>query len=210
MGRGAGESEIGGGGSGAGTGRGTGSGGGQAAQPCELAPGVPCRDNFEVVRPITLSDVAHYLVADTVQQMEPDGWVVAKLPANFYSSARAHVVSGTLLGSPADVRFTPIRWNWDYGDGQTARPATPGATWAALGLREFDATPTSHIYARPGEYTVRLTITYRAEYRYAGDDFIPITGTITRPANDLHITARGAKTVLVDRDCLTTPTGPGC
>ena len=43
-----------------------------------------------------------------------------------------------------------------------------------------------------------------------GGPFVPIAGTITLPANELHITASGAKTVLVDRDCTVAPRGPGC
>jgi hypothetical protein len=103
-----------------------------------------------------------------------------------------------------------VAWQWNYGDGTAATLPTRGGTWAALGLREFDATPTSHIYQRAGSYTIRLSIVYRAEYRIAGGPFTPIAGTITLPANELHITASGAKTVLVDRDCTVAPRGPGC
>ncbi|QNO38420.1 PKD domain-containing protein [Protaetiibacter sp. SSC-01] len=142
--------------------------------------------------------------------MEPDGWVVVGLPANIYSLVDREVVPGELLGQSADVRFTPISWHWDYGDGTRATLLTKGDTWSGLGLREFDATPTSHVYRAPGNYTITLSIRYRAEYRIAGGAFVPIAGTIVLPANELHITAGGAKTVLVDRDCTVAPRGPGC
>ena len=142
--------------------------------------------------------------------MEPDGWVVVGLPANIYAIVDPQVVPGVLLGAPADVRFTPVGYRWDYGDGSSAVLGTKGGTWAALGLREFDATETSHIYEAAGSYTIRLSIVYRAEYRISGGPFIPIAGTITLPANELYITAGGAKTVLVDRDCTRAPAGPGC
>ena len=142
--------------------------------------------------------------------MEPDGWVVVGLPANIYSLVDREVVPGELLGQSADVRFTPISWHWDYGDGTRATLSTKGDTWSGLGLREFDATPTSHVYRAPGNYTITLSIRYRAEYRIAGGAFVPIAGTIVLPANELHITAGGAKTVLVDRDCTVAPRGPGC
>ncbi len=142
--------------------------------------------------------------------MEPDGWVVVGLPANIYSIAGAEIVPGELLGQSADVRFTPVAWHWDYGDGTAATIATPGGTWRSLGLREFDATPTSHVYRAPGDYTIRLSIRYRAEYRISGGGFVPIAGTLVLPANELYITAGGAKTVLVDRDCTVAPRGPGC
>lgn len=178
------------------------------AGPCighRDAPDMPGNDHT-----VTLSDIARFRPAPGIQRMEPDGWVVVGLPANIYSIVGVQIVPGELLGQSADVRFTPVAWRWNYGDGTAATLPTKGGTWQALGLREFDATPTSHIYQRAGNYTIRLSIVYRAEYRIAGGPFVPIAGTITLPANELYITASGAKTVLVDRDCTVAPRGPGC
>ncbi|PZQ91929.1 MAG: hypothetical protein DI534_03010 [Leifsonia xyli] len=203
-----------------GSGGGSGGGGTGASAPApgaapttprcgDLDPTCDSRDDFDVIV-VTLNDIARFRPTPGVQRMEPDGWVVVGLPANIYSLVDPQVVPGELLGQPAEVRFTPVAWNWNYGDGDAATRTTKGGTWSALGLREFDATPTSHTYLRNGSYTIRLTITYRAEYRFAGGPFVPIAGTITLPANELNITAGGAKTVLVDRDCTRAPAGPGC
>lgn len=162
------------------------------------------------VQPITLRDIASFRPAPGVQFMEPDGWVVPGLDANFYSVVGQQLVNGTLLGQPATVRFTPVAWHWNYGDGSAAVRATKGATWASQGLHDFDHTPTSHVYATEGEYVIRLTIDFRAEYRFGATGFIPIAGIIKLPANDLHVTVTGAKTVLVDHDCVANPAGPGC
>jgi hypothetical protein len=159
---------------------------------------------------VTLADIASFRPAPGIERMEPDGWVVAGLPANIYAIVGQQLVEGTLLGQPATVRFTPVRYRWDYGDGTGAVRTTKGGTWAALGLREFDATPTSHVYLTEGEYTIRLTIDFRAEYRFAASAFLPIDGTINLRANDLHMTVDGAKTVLVEHDCVADPSGPGC
>lgn len=196
------------------------SGGGATAtapeQDCDLS-GAPsfgqCRSSrvdHGLLVPLTLADIAAFRPTPGIERMEPDGWVVARLPANIYSIVGQQLVDGTLLGQPATVRFTPIRYHWDYGDGTTSLRTTKGGTWAALGLREFDATPTSHIYSVEGEYTVRLTIDFRAEYRFAGSGFVPIDGVINLRANDLFITVDGAKTVLVEHDCAADPSGPGC
>jgi len=142
--------------------------------------------------------------------MEPDGWVVPGLDANFYSVVDQQLVPGTLLGQPATVRFTPVGWHWNYGDGSAVVRGTKGATWAAQGLHEFDRTPTSHVYQAEGEYVIRLTIDFRAVYRFGSSGFVPIAGTINLPANDLRVTVTGAKTVLVDHDCVANPAGPGC
>jgi hypothetical protein len=157
-----------------------------------------------------LRDIAAFRPTPGVQHMEPDGWVVAGLDANFYSVVGQEFVNGTLLGQPATVRFTPVRWHWNYGDGSAAVRATKGSTWAAQGLHDFDPTATSHVYKAEGEYVIHLSIDFRAEYRFGASAFVPISGTINLPANDLRVTVTGAKTVLVDHDCVANPAGPGC
>lgn len=171
----------------------------QVVEPAE--PGTPT---------ITIRDIATFIPTPGRQQMEPDGWTVAGLHTNFYAITGQHVVGGTLLGRPADVRFTPDRYLWAYGDGTTATRSTAGGTWAAQGIGEFEPTPTSHVYAALGDYTITLSIVFAAEYRFAGGPWLPVVGTITLPANDLHIRVGTAKTVLVEHDCLANPSGPGC
>jgi hypothetical protein len=159
---------------------------------------------------VTLNDIATFRPAPGTDHMEPDGWSVAGLDTNFYAVAAPQTVPGTLLGRPAEVRFIAVGFDWDYGDGATAARGTPGGTWEQLRIPEFDPTPTSHVYAAVGDYTIRLRIDYRAEYRFDGPAFVPIDGTLALPANDLRITVGDAKTVLVNHDCATVPTGPGC
>lgn len=171
---------------------------------------VTCASDSPGAAPITLRDIASFRPTPGVQYMQPDGWTVPGLDTNFYAVTGVHIVEGRLLGQSASVRFTPVSWHWDYGDGRTANLPTKGDTWAALGVSEFDPTPTSHVYAQEGTYTIRLVIDFRAEYRFAGSPFYPIDGVIPLPANDLHITVDGAKTVLVEHDCGVNPVGPGC
>jgi hypothetical protein len=171
----------------------------EADEPGE--PGTP---------PITIRDIATFVPTPGRQQMEPDGWAVAGLETNFYAITGAHVVNGTLLGRPADVRFTPTAYRWVYGDGTSATKHTKGGTWAALGIAEFERTPTSHVYEQIGDYTITLDIVFAAEYRFDGGSWVPVIGTLTLPANDLHIRVGTAKTVLVEHDCLANPSGPGC
>ena len=160
---------------------------------------------------ITLTDIASFVPRSAVQYMEPDGWMVVGLPTNVYAEIDQHVVSGELLDEPAEVRFTPVAYGWDYGDGTLATHTVRGGTWAAQGLREFDATTTSHPYTTAGTYTITLTVAYSAEYRFAGGAWTPIAGALELPANPLTATAvDDAVTVLVDRDCRLAPGGPGC
>jgi len=204
---------------GSGSGASKGSGNGSAPPPftCQIFVANRCLvrvpnpgQTAPAAQPITLRDIASFRPAPGVQFMEPNGWVVPGLDANFYSVVGQQLVPGTLLGQPATVRFTPVGWHWNYGDGVAVVRATKGATWAAQGLHDFDPTATSHVYQAEGEYVIRLSIDFRAEYRFGATGFTPIAGAINLPANDLHVTVTGAKTVLVDHDCVANPDGPGC
>jgi len=171
---------------------------------------------YEVVNPatpprvVTLNDIANFAPAVEGNHMEPNGWIVVGLDTNFYSDAGPRVVEGSLLGQPAAVRFTPVAWRWAYGDGASKSSTSPGASWASLNLREFDPTPTSHVFAAPGSYAIDLTVEYSAEYQFAGTGWVGIAGTIELPANRIVATASDANTVLVNRDCRQNPGGPGC
>ena len=163
-----------------------------------------------VTSPLTLADIAAFRPIPPVDHMQPSGWTIAGLDTNFYATGGTHVRDGQLLGQPASVRFTPVSWHWAYGDGTYATRGQPGSTWAAQSIPEFDPTPTSHVYATYGTYVIDLDVDYTAEYRYAGGPWIPIAGTLTIPANRLQITVGSAKTVLMNRDCVANPGGPGC
>ena len=119
------------------------------------------------------------------------------------------VVSGTLLGQPADVRFTPVGYRWTHSDGAVVEGDGPGATWAALGQREFSPTATSHVYASAGEYTVDLSVVMRAEYRFAGSPWRSISGTLSLAGTPQRVLVGEFDTVLTQGDCLANPAGPG-
>lgn len=193
-----------------GTGNGPTTADGLGGLPCDPALVSSC-SRWEVISLVpTLDDIAAFRPSPNVDHMQPNGWFVVGLDANFYATGGVSTVPGTLLGQPASVRFTPIRWSWAYGDGASATKSTRGGTWSALGIREFDPTPTSHVYNLPGTYYIDLTVGYRVEYQFAGGPWGTIVGTLWLPANRLVATVGGAKTVLVERDCMTAPPGPGC
>ena len=171
---------------------------------CVAGPGTPTPTT------VTLSDVAAFRPDVGSNAMQPNGWAVVGLDTNFLSRGGADVVAGTLLGGPAEVRFTPVAWTWSYGDGATRRATTAGGLWAELGIPEFDATPTSHVYAAKGTYTITLTIDYFADYRLGSGAWVPIAGVLSLPSNPLTISVGSAKTVLVEDDCRVNPSGPGC
>ena len=191
-----------------------------------LVPGLPaqtppcanamCRDLFGIIPlavahgPITLTDIASFHTTAGEQQSEPAGWAIIGLETNFYLKSEIQIVDGTLLELPASVRFTPVSWQWNYGDGQSRVTNTGGNSWRALRLQEFDPTPTSHIYDRDGTFTAQATVRFHADYRFAGSDWVSIDGTVSVAANPVIIITRHASTVLVGADCHAKPHGVGC
>jgi len=167
-------------------------------------------DEDEPAVVVTIADVARFRPAIGGDHMEPNGWAVIGLPANFYARGGVSVKRGELFDRLALVRFTPVAWNWDYGDGGSRTTAQPGASWAALGVSEFDETATSHVFDEPGDFRIQLTISYSAEYQFAGSGWIPIDGLLPAASNPIEARAVTARTMLVSEDCNENPGGPGC
>lgn len=160
---------------------------------------------------VTLADIAAFRADPGTVETEPSGWAVIGLTTNAISTAATHTVDGILLGQPATVRFTPVSWSWDYGDGGTATTATGGRHWAVLGVPEFDPTPTGHVFAQRGTYTVSVSVDFLVEYRVGAGAWTRIPGILTLPAAaPAALRAVGARTVLVAEDCTENPRGPGC
>jgi hypothetical protein len=159
---------------------------------------------------LAMSDLASFYPQRPTVASEPDGWAIIGLDTNFVSSAAQHTASGILLGRPASVRFTPVSFLWDYGDGVRASTASGGRTWKQWGVPEFSPTPTSHIYSAGGSYDVRLTVEYTAQYSIASGPWLGVPGTLRLSAPTFTVVAADAKTVLVQRNCQADPQGPGC
>ena len=198
---------------GGGVGAGRGSTGGVYVTP----PPPPLRDGYTVTPttpattpPVTIVDLENFKPSAGVSNMEPNGWMVVGLDTNFYATVQSSVRTGMLLGQPASVRFSPVRYHWTYGDGSAASSSMRGGTWASTGTAEFDPTPTSHVFRAAGRYTIDLSIDYSAEYQFAGGGWAAVAGSVPMPANRLVASAGDANTVLVARNCQQDPSGPGC
>jgi len=87
-------------------------------------------------------------------------------------------VSGELLGWPVVVRFTPVAYQWGYGDGSGRSIGVAGGASAL----QFSPTETSHRYAKPGRYTVTLQVDYRVELWFDGGTFDDIDGRVSSRA----------------------------
>jgi PKD repeat protein len=174
---------------------------------------------------VTWADLVNFRPQPGVARMDPDGWSVVGVPTNFWTDTGTHQSDALLLGIPATVRFTPVAFRWDYGDGSTVSLTRAGSGWreptsasrAGSGVGrspdEFRETPTSHVFDTRGSYPVSLVITFTAEYRFAGGaavaGFVPIAGSVDVPVAGLSVRVVTVDTVLTSGPC-TRRGGPGC
>ncbi|WP_143741383.1 PKD domain-containing protein [Paramicrobacterium agarici] len=175
-------------------------------KPCRLEG--TCPD--EGSDPITIHDLASFSPEQVHVAMEPDGWMIVGLPANFYADAETNTTTGELFEIPITVRFTPTSYDWSWGDGSTARTDSGGSSWKNLDVKEFTATATSHTYTEKGTYTVSLTVNYSVELRVQGGNWVPVQGTLSKAASGVTAIATSANSVIVDKECNRNPDGPGC
>ncbi|MCT1476912.1 hypothetical protein [Microbacterium sp. p3-SID336] len=171
---------------------------------------------FEVVRitspaggPLTISDLTAFAPDPVAATSDPAGAGVAGLPTNFVAPATVHTRTGTLLDLPVTVRFTPVAFDFDYGDGTTTTTTTAGQTWAALHRPQFTPTATSHTYRDRGTYTAHVTVHYAAEVDL-GNGWFPVDGELTIPGPAQTLRIYEATTALVQHTCTEQPTAPGC
>jgi len=152
--------------------------------------------------PMTVSDLESFRPRSPQQFVEPTGWAIQRIPANFWSTAQTHVVSGRLLGNPARVKFSPVLYRRSFGDGSQQTSDSPGDTWRELGQSPWTRTPTSHSYDEVGDVQVRLVVWYSAAFRFGSQGWRRLTGLVKGKANELTVSVLSADTVLVDRACL--------
>lgn len=167
--------------------------------------------SFEVVmrEEPTLSDVASFAPTLTPLSPEPDGIGIAGLPLNVVAHAEAHTRTGELFDLPVTVRFRPVSFAFDYGDGTARESTTGGATWQQLGVAQFTATDTSHAYRQRGTYTITAVVHFAPDVDF-GNGWQRVPGLLGIPAGSTTVEILQARTALVERTCAEDPSGIGC
>lgn len=163
-------------------------------------PGIPA---------VTIADLARFAPDGAPLAAEPENVGVAGLPANFLATVSVQSVAGELFGRPLTVRFTPVAYDFAFGDGGTATTTTGGRSWTDLGQAQFTPTATSHVYAERGTYSATVDVRYSAEVDF-GTGWIPIDGEVTAEGAAQEIRIFSAHTALVAYTCSQRPDSPGC
>lgn len=183
--------------------------GDEAAQAC--GP-LGCRGNYTVatVPEVTLADLESFRPAKPTLTGEPIGFAVVGMPANLVAAASEQLIPGTVLGWDVTVRFRPVGFVFEHGDGTSAVATTGGASWASLGLAQFTPTETSHVYARRGRFAVSVTVQYEASVDFGSGTWRPVPGVVAASAGGYGVEVVEARTALVERTCDEAPHGLAC
>jgi hypothetical protein len=105
-------------------------------------------------------------------QVQPEGRTLVNFDTNFYAQPEAFERQITLLGQAVDVRATPTRFDWSFGDGVGEQTEGPGGPYPDLEI--------THEYS-DADVTVRpsVDVTYAAEFRVGGGEWQEIPETVT-------------------------------
>ena len=128
--------------------------------------------------------------------------------ASFTSSAVQHYRSGTLLGTPTEVRFTPVSVIWDFGDGSSGTGSYAPHTFTTAGAHQVQVRV---VYAV--SYRVRGSVTWIAEpdaITVADDLMVAVSAGANYPIDSSSNSASNSKVLLVGQDCLVNPGSFGC
>lgn len=174
---------------------------------------IPNRPNVPSAPPslptVTIADLAQFAPPPVAATAEPGDVAIVGMPANFVSAASTQTVSGTLFGVAITVRFTPVAYDYTYGDGTATTRDAPGRTWAELGQAQFTTTPTSHVYRERGTYRADVDVRYAAEVDL-GTGWLPVAGELRTDGPGRDIRVLEARTALVAHTCAENPGAPGC
>ena len=159
----------------------------------------------------TISDLARFTPNPPTLTGEPYTAGVIGKPTNFLSTASEHTIDGELFGFPVSVRFSPVEYTFDYGDGTTATVTDAYDSWAEAGLPQFTPTAAAHTYSAKGQFDVSVTVYYSAAVNFWGTGtWLPVDGYVHASASGYAVTIYEVVTALVDKDCNEDPTGIGC
>lgn len=180
----------------------------EAREQCfYFAPADPDVPESAPAASITIADLAAFTPATGTIETQP-GYGIVGIPLTVVSTATPHVQTGTLLGSPVTVRWTPVSWTIDFGDGTVVSTTDPGRPQEGA-LRDWVDAPTSHRYTDRTDRTITVTIEFVAEVD-AGTGWFLVPGSLRVQAPPLDLKIYEVQTLLVRGDCVQYPSDPGC
>jgi hypothetical protein len=144
---------------------------------------------------VVAGDLAGFAPAEP-SQTEIGAPAIAGRDATLRAEAHGSSESGPLLGFSAEVRFRPVLFHWDFGDGTGVSAVADDAGSTRPGSPDVTAVVTRRVFAARGPVDVALTVDFTAEYRFAGTAWRPVEGTVSVTATPLLVGVGDAHTGL--------------
>lgn len=131
---------------------------------------------------IELRDRFTALAKRPVAWSSPGSQVEIEDEVEFHVQAESELVSGTLLGRPAQVRFRPISARWEVSGGDN-----------------FSGFSRRHAFSNPGGHWAEAFVFYEVDYRYSSANWVFAAATWELESNKLNIAVieRERRTLLV-------------
>lgn len=106
----------------------------------------------------------------------------------------------TIFGEPVSIHIGLTKVSWDFGDGDTDAPASPGKPYDNVHdpcAKKTCSDYYGHAYVRTGSMTITATASYHATFQVAGGPVVDIPGDIDGPTAAANIVVHEARAVLV-------------
>lgn len=128
----------------------------------------------------------------TLNTNPPNGRTFVNLPTIFHADAGRYEFRLPELGPGVDIRATPARFSWRFGDGASTTTEHGGRPYDGTDPQDDPDHYLTHSYERRGEVTANVVVDYTVEWN-AGSGWQTITETIPSPATTTDLTiAEGA------------------
>lgn len=121
-------------------------------------------------------------------QTQPRSTTLVNLPTILWTRAEPLSRNVTLLGQQIELRITPISFTWVHGDGTSATTDSPGAPYPEQTI--------THRYLRRGTVVLRLTTTWSAQWRLAGEAWREVPGSVSTTSDPVALRVREASPTL--------------
>lgn len=142
-------------------------------QPWEMLVGWSCPEHL--LPPVGIEDLRVLRIPAPEVGVQPSGEMLVNKASILFASDDAQTFDTMISGFEVEIVAEPVRWDWEFDDGETLTTDTPGEPYPS-----FDIT---HTFLAPIEdSTVRLTASWRGRYRVAADPlrkWRDINGTAT-------------------------------
>lgn len=132
------------------------------------------------------------LPASTLRVQPGNGRTLVNFDTNFFTDGDGLTRTVRLLGQRVDLRITPARFTWNFGDGASSTTAEPGAAYPALDI--------THRYRSTGAVAPSVDTTYTADFRVGGGGWQPVPGSVTVPGATVDLDVVEAAPLLVGHE----------